>query len=337
MKNNQFNFNCNCNFRIEKDCTNWAHDRIKDIFTSLSIEGFDFSVTKITSIQGDVSVNQRKGRVKQLFDLEITFEFSRDGGNVTGTGFVTEFTADYEIPSDLVLKLVPKLPEHENQILLKEIGKFAELFKAELYEIHGKPLLLEVTDPNLIKNEESTCTLESKSTIDNSLISNSAIPSSSAKSTISKPSTVSTSSSSSSTQVVSSTMTEIEDEVTFPCPVDQLYLMLTDASRIRAWSRSSASLPQLLLPQAPFSLFEGNISGKFITLQFPNFIEMEWKLKAWAKPSKVTISIRQEDEGFRSILTIKQIGVPNGEAEATKTNWHNYYWNPIKRAFGTIL
>ena len=49
-------------------------------------------------------MNQRKGRVKQLFDLEITFEYSRDGGNVTGTGFITELTADYEMPSDLVLK-----------------------------------------------------------------------------------------------------------------------------------------------------------------------------------------------------------------------------------------
>ena len=277
-------------------------------------------------------MNQRKGRVKQLFDLEITFEYSRDGGNVTGTGFITELTADYEMPSDLVLKLVPKLPENENQMLLKEIGKFAELFKAELYEIHGKPLLLEVTDPNLIKNEESKTI---SNVLDNASIGDSDIPSSSAKSEISKPSIVNNSSS--STQVVTSAITEIEDEVTFPCPVDQLYLMLTDASRIQAWSRSSASLPQLLLPQAPFSLFEGNISGKFITLQFPNFIEMEWKLKAWAKPSKVTISIRKEDEGFRSILTIKQTGVPNGEAEATKANWHNYYWNPIKRAFGTIL
>lgn len=276
----------------------------------------DISITKITNIEGDVSVNQRKGRVKQLFDLEISFEYKKTTDGSTGTGFISEFTADYEDVSDLNLKLTPKIDEIGN--VLKAIGGVVKAFKAELHEVHGKPLLLEANASN-----PENCSSDSSD----------------------KPDNIGTKIKGNNTQAVNSSTavqspaatTTILDEVTFPCPPEQLYLMLTDPSRLRSWTRSPAAIPQLLLPGAPFTLFDGNISCKFIALKSNERIEMEWKLRGWSQASNVVIDIGRDQQQQGTVLKIKQSGVPSGEADVTKNNWHNYYWNPIKRAFGVLL
>lgn len=309
-------------FRIERDCTAWAHEQIKAMFPACPHLPTDFSITKVTKVEGDVSVNQRKGRVKQLFDLEISFEYKTSSIEL-GTGFISEFTADYEDPSDLCLKLTPRIEAKEQRdAIAAAIGKLAEEFKKELFETHGKPLLLEVGGS---ENGESSASIPTV---------NSASESYAASATKSSAATSSTASK--STSSASMPTCTIEDEVTFPCPPDQIYLMLTDSSRIRSWSRAPVT-PQILLPLAPFTLFDGSICGKFLSLQSPNHIEMEWKLKSWDKASHVSIEIKEAENGGGTQLKIKQTGVPSGEAETVKNNWHNYYWNPIKRAFGVML
>lgn len=314
-------------YRIERDCTAWAHERIKAIFPSCSHLPTGFFITNVTKVEGDVSVNQRKGRVKQLFDLEISFEYKSASGDV-GTGFVSEFTADYEDPSDMCVKLAPRIEAKEQRdAFVEAIGKLAEEFKNELFEVHGKPLLLEVGGSEELPGASATATSTS-ATVNAS--SNGATQFSVSSSTT--QSTILTSTTPSSTPAATCT---IEDEVTFPCPPDQLYLMLTDSSRIRSWSRAPVT-PQIILPLAPFTLFDGSICGKFLCLKSPCLIEMEWKLKSWTRASHVTLEIKVSDNGGAQ-LKIKQTGVPSGEAETVKNNWHNYYWNPIKRAFGVML
>ena len=302
-------------FRIEKDCTNWAHERIRTMFTTCPNLPTEFSITKVTKIEGDVSVNQRKGRVKQLFDLEINFEYKLATGE-TGTGFVSEFTADYEDSTDLCLKLSPKIEAKEQH---NAIGKLVEEFKKELYEVHGKPLLLEAGDSENNPVDPSDSRSEPKGSSDKNIANSKA-----EDVIVSAPASVK-----------ASIYSTVEDDVTFPCPPEQLYLMLTDSERIRSWSRAPVT-PQILLPQAAFTLFDGNICGKFLTLKPPTQIEMEWKLKSWAKASNVSIEIKDSGSGGAS-LKIKQTGVPSGEADTIKNNWHNYYWNPIKRVFGIML
>lgn len=317
-------------FRIEKDCTSWAHDRIKNLLTSAGKDEDDgLSITKITNIEGDVSVNQRKGRVKQLFDLEISFEYIASDG-VNGTGFISEFTADYQDPSDLNLKLTPHHAKKDS--ILKTVGRVVEEFKKELFEVHGKPLLLDAQKSENGRDDEGS-NFGVVNAVDNKSFSTTST-------TAATTTAVSNSASTTNSTAKSDVSSTISDEVTFPCPPEQLYLMLTDPARIRSWTRSPANLPQILLPQAPFSLFDGNISGKFLTLKSPSSIEMEWKLKSWTQSSLVTIEISASSEAQTNnscLLKIKQVNVPSGEAEVIKSNWHNYYWIPIKRAFGVML
>lgn len=216
------------------------------------------------------------------------------------------------------IKFTPKAIEGQEE-LVKALNKLILEFKSDLYNVHGKPLLVDTP------NSTSSTSSAADSTPTPTPTSNASV--------------VNNTNASNALKSTPSIKTSIEDEISFPCPVDQLYLMLTESSRIRAWSRSQANLPQIILPQAPFSLFDGNITGKFLSLTPSSSIEMEWKLKSWESSSMVSINIRPDSDNTasRSILTIKQSNVPAGEAEITKNNWHNYYWNPIKRAFGVIL
>lgn len=326
--------------RIEKDCTAWSHERLKALFSSISFaleedsssaaaDSPDFVIKAVTSVEGDVSVNQRKGRVKQLFDLVIAFDFSCPKSNLSGTGHIYEFTADFADISDLNIRFSPRLNnaavEKKFLTILKDV---LSGFKEDLFQVHGKPLLVNLPEAQQEK-EKADISTELKNI---NLASPASAP---APATfIQKPSSAVTST------PVSTEMVTIEDEVEFPCPPEQLFLMLTDSSRICGWSRSPPkSLPQIILPQAPFSLFDGNISGKFLSFSSPSSIEMEWKLKTWSAPSHVSIKIApSEDKGpMHSVLNIVQKGVPAASAEGTKSNWHNYYWNPIKRAFGIMI
>lgn len=236
----------------------------------------DLSITKVTNIEGEVSVNQRKGRVKQLFDLEISFEYKKTVDGSSGTGFISDFTADYEDTCDLNLKLTPRIENIGN--VLKAVGEVIKAFKTELHEIHGKPLLLEASQTvDTCPNAESGVSSVSETVV-------------------AKPSSVPKPSQSAQTPQITTTTT-IEDEVTFPCQPDQLYLMLTDASRIRSWTRASSTIPQILLPGAFFTLFDGNIICKFVALKSPERIEMEWKLRAWSLNSNVVIDLCADKQG----------------------------------------
>lgn len=77
------------------------------------------------------------------------------------------------------------------------------------------------------------------------------------------------------------------------------------------------------------------MSGKIITINESNFIEMEWRLAQW-KPddhySVVKINFEQKDS--YSLINLEQNYVPKDFVENTKEGWERYYFRAIKSAFG---
>ena len=304
-------------YRIEKDCTSWAHDRLKELFASST-------TYKITSIDGDVSVNQRKGKVKQLFDLELSLDLEGSGGCR-----VAEFTADAEEASELEVKGFNGTGEQRKEIQ-RAVFEVLKKFKEELHMTHGLPLLIEASNGKGGIDGNSTVSSNSTGNASNSnsnAIASSAKPSSTI---LSQPSSNPPSNPS------QSLTTSLSDSITFNCPAPELYHCLTDPGRVLAWSRSpSSALPQIILPGAPFSLFGGNIVGKFLELKPPHALTLEWRLKNWTAASKVQISIAEESSSSCRV-ELEHQGVPEGEVERIRENWHNYYWTPIKRMIGQL-
>lgn len=62
---------------VNKDVSEWAKDYLEKNLIEVSAENGDVSVqvTKVTSMEGDVDVSQRKGKVITLFDVRLKLEY----------------------------------------------------------------------------------------------------------------------------------------------------------------------------------------------------------------------------------------------------------------------
>ena len=63
---------------VNKDCSAWARQWLEDNVTKIEAKEGEASVkiTKVISMDGDVDVAQRKGKVITIFDVKLTLEYS---------------------------------------------------------------------------------------------------------------------------------------------------------------------------------------------------------------------------------------------------------------------
>lgn len=65
---------------VNKDASAWAKEYLEKNLTTISAEedGVTAKIHKVISMDGDVDVNQRKGKVITLFDVKLQLEY--EGG-----------------------------------------------------------------------------------------------------------------------------------------------------------------------------------------------------------------------------------------------------------------
>jgi len=68
---------------VNKDASEWAKSYLEKNLIGLSAEDGDVSakISKVQSMDGDVDVSQRKGKVITLFDVKLQLEY--EGTNLT--------------------------------------------------------------------------------------------------------------------------------------------------------------------------------------------------------------------------------------------------------------
>lgn len=63
---------------VNKDVSAWAKEHLEKSLVDISAEenGVSAKVTKLLSMDGDVDVSQRKGKVITLFDVRVQLEYT---------------------------------------------------------------------------------------------------------------------------------------------------------------------------------------------------------------------------------------------------------------------
>jgi activator of HSP90 ATPase len=63
---------------VNKDASAWAKQWFEDNLTKLDAKEGDVSakISKVISMDGDVDVNQRKGKVITIYDVKLTLEYT---------------------------------------------------------------------------------------------------------------------------------------------------------------------------------------------------------------------------------------------------------------------
>lgn len=125
----------------------------------------------------------------------------------------------------------------------------------------------------------------------------------------------------------------ITQNIEFVCSAMDLYNSFFDANRLRVWTRSGNSVCK---PEADseYALFDGNVTGKILSVEANKKIVMTWRLRSWPANHFSKVEMVFEEGSGSTTLKLKQTEVPIGEKEITTRNWTAYYWNPIKGAFG---
>ncbi|KAK0513818.1 hypothetical protein JMJ35_003540 [Cladonia borealis] len=317
---------------VNKDVKDWALDYLEKSLVGTSAQEGDVSakVSKIMSMDGDVDVSQRKGKVITLFDVKLHMEYegeTKDAEDVSGTITVPEvahdteedeYVFDIDIYSDesskqpvknlVRSKIVPQLRQKLSQLgptLIQEHGK-------DLQHANGQPASILPT-----KTTTSSTTSMTKAKSDTAT----SAPKSNATNTAGRPSVNTTS------------LTSTEE---FRTTAAELYTTFTDPSRIAAFTRAPPKVFEGAHVGGKFELFGGNVSGEFTHLEKPTKIVQKWRLGQWVEGhySNLEIVFDQNDTDAVTVMRVHWDGVPMGQEDVTRRNWGEYYVRSIKTTFG---
>ncbi|CAD6506051.1 BgTH12-06983 [Blumeria graminis f. sp. triticale] len=307
---------------VNKDAAPWARQYLEDNIRVLHVEenGVSAKLDKLTSMDGDVDVSQRKGKVITIFDVKLTIEYSgktKDDEEVSGTITVPEVAHDteeheYVFDIDISSNSASKAPVRDLvkskiiPLLRKEFVKLGPALIAE----HGKDI------------QHST----------GSSLSNPSAPI--LKQHEANPASSMTSSRTETTSTVNTTT--VTDNEEFRAPATELYRTFIDPQRIAAFTRAPPKIFEGANVGCKFELFGGNVAGEYTELLEPTKIVQKWRLDTWPKGhfSRLEIVFDQNDIDNVTVMRVTWSGVPIGHEEVTKKNWKEYYVRSIKQTFG---
>lgn len=151
------------------------------------------------------------------------------------------------------------------------------------------------------------------------------------------PATQTTTTSKTGTVAVNTTTVTASDE--FRTTAGELYNTFTDAQRITAFTRGAPRQFDGAKVGGKFAIFDGNVTGEFVSLDEPKQIVQKWRLAQWPEGHYSTLEINfdQNDVDGVTQMRVSWSGVPVGQEDVTKQNWDMYYVRSIKQTFGYVL
>ncbi|KAI8141729.1 activator of Hsp90 ATPase [Fennellomyces sp. T-0311] len=312
---------------VNKNCLNWTQAYFTEQLIGLEAEknGNKVKITKLDECTGDVDLNQRKGKIITIYDVQLKLSWegtTSDGTEATGKILVPEVAHDtdaddyvFDISMNDESSAKQPLREVIRKALTPLLCKKFEAFSGDLIKQHGADVYIEKDQLGAATPVRAPETVTKERTSINT-----------AKTTTAPAKEPSTASSG---KLNTTTLTDV---VEFQTSAHELYETLLDAQRVSIWTRGPAKISKET--GSKFELFNGNVRGELLETEPDKKIVQSWRLQSWPEGhySKVTLTLDQGSDCVQ--LHVKQTGVPIGEEELTQRNWSGYYWRSIKQAFG---
>ncbi|KAJ5460250.1 uncharacterized protein N7458_001802 [Penicillium daleae] len=316
---------------VNKDASGWAKEYLQEKVSAISAEdaGVSAQVDKVLSMNGDVDVSQRKGKVITLYDVKLSLEYSgktKDGEEVSGSITIPEVAHDTE-EDEYVFEI-----EIYSDASSKQPVK--DLVRSKILPQLRKTL---ATLTNALINEHAKDLQHAPGVNPSSGFTPAALHPQTGKKEAA-PTTTPTTSSTGKVAVNTTTVTASDE---FRTTAEELYNTFTDPQRIAAFTRGAPRQFEGAHPGGKFAIFDGNVTGEFVKLDAPKQIVQKWRLAQWPEGhfSSLEINLDQNDVDGVTQLRVEWSGVPIGQEDVTKQNWELYYVRSIKQTFGfgTIL
>ncbi|CAH2352083.1 hsp90 co-chaperone Aha1p [[Candida] railenensis] len=331
---------------VDKNCIDWTRNYFNEKLVKLSAEDESktVEVASVSSIEGDVEVCQRKGKVISLFDLKVTLDItgfaidaSKEEGSFKGSIVVPELAYDSEA-DDLQFDISIYNEDSTNQgmrVITKNklVPKLREIlagFGSDLIKTHSSDIQL---SSDKVNSQFTKSNQESNSA---KAAAGAAAPTASvAAPTASKTVASTPSSTKPASSVPRYNTATLHLEPTFNTSAEQLYITLLDQARIAAWSRSAPQIDAFPPKEgSTFKLFGGSVSGKILKLVPNEQITQLWRLEDWRDGHFATLDIQLVQGPSETKMVVKWSGIPVGEEDRVRGNFENYYIRSIKITFG---
>ncbi|KAK4128077.1 hypothetical protein N657DRAFT_638481 [Parathielavia appendiculata] len=317
---------------VNKDASPWARQWFDDNLTKIEAREGDVTakITKVVSMDGDVDVAQRKGKVITIFDVKLTLEYTgstAEDADVSGTIRVPEVS--HELSEDEFVFDIDIYSDSKEKQPVKDLvrSKIVPQLRSEFLKLAPALIAEHAKD---IQHAPGSNPSSGFSTPKYHPPTGAAA----AKPADEKP----------STQINRGSIvntTTVNDTEEFRTTAEELYKTFTDPQRLAAFTRAPPRVFEGAKKGGKFELFGGNVSGEYLELEEPTKIVQSWRLDQWPAGHYSTLQIEfdQNDVDSVTVMRVEWKGVPIGQEEVTKNNWLEYYVRSIKRTFGfgTIL
>jgi activator of HSP90 ATPase len=317
-----------------KSCLPWAQEYISARLLPVVVreEGagvadpYTLTVDKVT-VTGDCDLNQRKGKLITIYDLELKVSFTArpsgdddaaaagGAGALEGTCEMKDFMHDATVADlDIALtcsKAPYALVQRFKRALPAALFAAVAHFATDLIDAHKQDVYIA---PDAMKGHPTLGTYQPKPPV-------SAAPAPAAPATAAGEAGV------------KGSLITITQSVEFVASAQDLFACLTEPARLAAWTRGPVVAPTAG-PGSPFALFNGNITGTLVESVPGRKLVYTWRKRNWTPGHHSRVVLELAEARDSTTLSLTHTQVPVGEKGDVEANWHQYYWRPIKQTFG---
>ncbi|KAL2823928.1 activator of Hsp90 ATPase, partial [Aspergillus cavernicola] len=314
---------------VNKDASTWAKGYLTEKLLALSVEqdGVTAKVSNLLTMDGDVDVSQRKGKVITLFDVKLQLEYegkTKEEESVSGTINIPEVAHDTE--EDEYVFEIENYSDSSAKQPVKDLvrSKLVPQLRKELAMLTPALVTEHAKDLQHAPGENPS--------------SKFAKPTYHAQNTNQATSTPKTSTTTTADKVsVNTTTVNASDE--FRTTAEELFQTFTEPQRLAAFTRGAPRQFDGAQVGGKFSIFDGNVTGEFVKLESPKLLVQKWRLAQWPAGhfSTLEINFDQNDLDGVTQMRVSWTGVPVGQEDVTKQNWDVYYVRSIKQTFGYVV
>lgn len=345
---------------VDKNCLPWSVEYFKKHLTGLNATGSDefVHIEEVSSVEGDVDVSQRKGKVISLFDIRIVLTFhgyNAKDENINGSITIPELTYDSD-GDELQFEITIYNENSENTGISSFIKKqLVPQLRKKLMQF-GKDLIETNSIDIQLSEDKVTSTFTKANQTATPVVNKEQSPENKAEAVVEKKvEPIKAPSPPSQKNLVSDKISNhkkvvyadgsniipkyntstLHLEPSFNTTAEQLYRTLLERERISAWTRSFPIIGDFP-PEvgSDFQLFGGSVTGKFLSLTSDKEIKMLWRLSDWKEGHFAEVDISFVQGAGETKAIIRMTGIPIGEEERVKENFEERYIRAIKITFG---
>ncbi|KAI5615164.1 AHA1, activator of heat shock protein ATPase-like 1a isoform X1, partial [Silurus asotus] len=302
----------------ERDVSSWSQEILNELLLRVHVENEDgfCQITDVSKIEGEASINNRKGKLIFFYEWTITASWtgtSKKGIKYKGKVEVMNLSDENDMDDlDICITASKDQPTTPLTALMKKEGEKEVKLALQGYVTHMKKEfsqgMILPTAPGDSTPTHTNVKMEKKN-----------------------PSGSSTVSKSSSSGVKISTASFSLNE-TFLASPEELYRVFLNQEMVQAFTHLAACVDGVRGGQ--FRLLEGNVHGEFGELVPNQKVVMRWRFSSWPAGHFSTVTLHFTARGGETEVSLEAKGVPRSEEERMKQGWQRYYFDAIKQTFG---